>query len=150
MDWQVFNVLQEDSGQLVDCITTIGTPFPRHTPSHSPPHPITAPPPHDSQPSHSGPIPRAAGLIPDSEHGTDGTESGQSRGGMEPSNGGVGVSQSVLESGPVVRVFLRSHEGVRADGPFCVHPVQMVSDAPCQIPSIAPFRNTHMHMHAYM
>ena len=98
VDWQTYNILQEDSG-LVDVITTIGSPFPKHTSSHPPPHPPVYP----TQRCIDGGV--------DPEHGySDGNSS----------------SYSGLESDPVVRVFLRAHEGVQADKPFAVQPTQMV------------------------
>ena len=112
----MFAVLEEDSDQVVDFITTIGTPLPRITPSHSP---------HTSPPSQHRP--RMESKQGGMESGQGGMVSG--RGGMEPGQGSGGVGeevQCVLESDPVVRVFLRGHEGVRVDHPFTVHQTQMV------------------------
>ena len=98
VDWQTYNILQED-GDLVDVITTIGPPFPKHTPSPSPPHP------------HISSTQRCSGGGVDPKFG-DSDENSNSHAG--------------LESDPVVRVFLRAHEGVKADKPFSVQPTQMV------------------------
>ena len=94
----MYNILQEDSG-VVDVITTIGSPFPTHTPSRSPPRPPVSS------------LQRCSGGGVDSGRGDSDGESN---------------SHSRLESGPVVRVFLRAHEGVQADKPFSVQPTQMV------------------------
>lgn len=137
MDWQVFTALQGDNGgQLVDLISTIGTPFPRHASSHSSPHHITASHPHNSHTPLTGlGLTSNVGGGTEPGHSQDGMESGQSRDGMES-----GQCEDKMEPGqngdeaegeledPVVRVFLRGHEGVRADRPFSVHPTQMVGD----------------------
>ena len=137
MDWQVFTALQgDDGGQLVDLISTIGTPFPRHTSSHSPPHHITASHPHNSHTPLTGlGLTSNVGGGTEPGHSRDGIESGQSGDGMEsgqcgdemePGQNGDEVEDELED--PVVHVFLRGHEGVRADTPFSVHPTQMVGD----------------------
>ena len=136
VDWQMFRVPREDkSGQLVDLITTIGTPFPRHTPS-SPPHHHHVTPSHPHL--HHKKPPAMPGLTPEPEPGRDGTETGLSGDGTESGEGSErveprqrsedGSQSSQGLDGPVVRVFLRGHEGVPADRPFSIHPTQMVGD----------------------
>lgn len=103
VDWQVFNIVQEDS-DVVDLITTIGPAFPKYSPSH---HPAPSPPSIVDQ--------RPCDGVRDS--------------GLEPGHGDT--SESVreefgLDSDPVVHVVLRGHEGVQANRPFTVHPTQMV------------------------
>lgn len=111
MDWKTFNLLQEDS-TLLDLITIIGDPFPCHTPT------------------------------PSKTQGTPTPSRVQGRGAssdgvQEDGGGGVVRSDSGTEPGPLIRVKLRTHEGVEGDQPFNVQPTQMVSV-------------TYMYMHMYV
>lgn len=120
--WQVYNILQEDS-DVVDLITTIGPPFPRHTPTHSPAHPVPS--------TNTSSMDQRPGDGMESGHSGDGVELG-----CGDSSGGVSGevecdSQSGLESVPMVRVVLRAHEGVRANKLFTIHPTQMVGILTC-------------------
>lgn len=110
IDWQVFNILQEDS-DVVDLITTIGPPFPKNT--HSPSHPAPSPPSIDTSTVDQRPC--------------GGVESRHNDSGHDGSSKGVSIDEEIeLDSDPVVHVVLRGHEGVRAMKPFTIHPIQMV------------------------
>ena len=112
----MYNILQEDDS-LVDMITTIGHPFPR-VPHQSPPPPHTV----HSALSPDEKLRSRCGLDPG--HGGNGMEPGHS----STSEGGDVEygSKPDVESSPIVRVFLRGHEGILANKPFSVHPTQMV------------------------
>ena len=115
MDWQVFNILEEES-TLVDVVSTIGPHFPRHTPS--PPHLVSSSPPHSDKDSSSG----GQGWGGSSAR----VEPGHNSTTSDAREGEECDSHSVMEPDPVVCVFLRPHEGTRANKPFTLNPTQMV------------------------
>ena len=107
----MFNILQEDS-DVVDLITTIGPPFPKHT--HSPSHLAPSPPSIDMDQRPCGGV--------ESRHGDSGLELVH-----DDRSEGVSNDEEIgLDSDPVVHVVLRGHEGVPAAKPFTIQPVQMV------------------------
>ena len=122
----MYNIVHDDRG-LVDFITTIGPPFPRHTASHAHTraHPVSPSPP-PQQPD----LKQRPGSGLDSGHSDDGMELGHGDNGMESGHSNTGErdggGEAESDQEPVVRVFLRGHEGVRADRPFSVDPAQMV------------------------
>ena len=95
----MFNILQEDN-QLVDLISYIGEPFPREV-GGATLHPRQSLDSLDSsvfqQSGHTG-VPEGSDISDD----------------------------DISKEGPLVRVFLRPHEGVCSNEPFDIHPRQMV------------------------
>ena len=146
VDWQTYNILQEDSC-VVDLITTIGTPFPRLTPTHSP-TPTHAHSP--SNPSLSSPSTHSSDV--EQRHAGGKVEPGRSSDDhrMEPGQGSSyeddggdeesdsHSSEDGTEPVPVVCVLLRPHEGVQAEQPFSIHPPQMVCT--CTVGPVAIYR----------
>lgn len=124
MDWQVFKTSSEDSSQLVDLIIAIGSQFPKQknsSPSLLPNGSSRSLPP-PSQPEDLALLAHSL-----SQDGTESTLSDELNEQGQRDNEVAADLQTDLElDKPIVRVFLRRHEGVQASVPFTVHPTQMV------------------------
>lgn len=118
VDWQMYNMLEEDRN-VVDLITTIGPSFPRQSAPHSPSRPLNSTPSSRMRQVISG-----CGMV--SAHSGDGMEPGHATTSDCVGGDTECDSNTDMELSPIVRVFLRGHEGVPASKPFSVHPTQMV------------------------
>ena len=135
VDWQVYNIPEDKDDNVIDVITTVGPHFPNHTHSHT-----TNTSPHVNERSkhnnanagmESGRSSTTVGMEPGQSDASGGMEQGHSdaSGGMEPghsdASGGMEPGHSTNDD-PIVCVFLRGHEGTRANKPFNINPTQMV------------------------